>query len=106
MDAMSNDPIEMIARLARSMMAERRGRFLDAACGGDAKLRAEVEARLGESPKQDGNVEEPPGTLTDQALNPEPESIETIALEALSESPGPDRSQPDDSDTELQPSAA
>ncbi len=45
-DAASDDPIEMIATLARDMTAERRGRFLDVACGGDVNLRAEVEARL------------------------------------------------------------
>ena len=101
MDAMSDDPIEMIARLARSMMAERRGRFLDAACGGDAKLRAEVEARLGH-PKQDGTVEEPPGSAHRSA----PESRARIdrihRFGGTLGVPRPDRSQSDDSDTELQ----
>ena len=67
MDAASDDPIEMIATLARGMMAERRGRFLDAACGGDANLRAEVEARLGDVPKHDGTDEQPAGALADRS---------------------------------------
>ena len=66
MDAASDDPVEMIAKLASGMMAERRGRFLDAACGGDANLRAEIEARLIASPKQDGSTEQPSGASTDQ----------------------------------------
>jgi len=37
-DASTNDPIEMIATLARGMIAERRGRFLNGACGGDPNL--------------------------------------------------------------------
>ena len=97
MDAASDDPIEMIATLARGMMAERRGRFLDAACGGDANLRAEVEARLGDASKNDGTVEQPSGALADQVANPELDSIESIALEALSEVPGPPESQPAES---------
>ena len=97
MDAASDDPIEMIATLARGMMAERRGRFLDAACGGDANLRAEVEARLGDVPKNDGADEQPSGALADQVVNPELDSIESIALEALSEVPGPNESQPAES---------
>ena len=36
----------MIAELARAMMPERRERFLDAACGGDAKLRARSKLGL------------------------------------------------------------
>ena len=97
MDAASDDPIEMIATLARGMMAERRRRFLDAACGGDANLRAEVEARLGDVPKNDGTDEQPAGALADQVANPELDSIESIALEALSEVPGPNESQPAES---------
>ena len=97
MDASSDDLIEMIATLARGMMAERRGRFFDAACGGDVNLRAEVEARLGDVPKNDGTGEQPSGALADQIANPELDSIESIALEALSEVPGPNESQPAES---------
>jgi len=97
MDASSDDPIEMIATLARGMMAGRRGRFLDAACGGDVTLRAEVEARLGDVPKNDGTDEQPSGALADQVANPELDSIESIALEALSEVPGPNESRPAES---------
>ena len=97
MDAASDDQVEMIATLARGIMAERRGRFLDAACGGDANLRAEVEARLGDASKNDGTVEQPSGALADQVANPELDSIESIALEALSEVPGPPESQPAES---------
>src|SRR5271157_4817072 len=97
MDALSDDLIEMIATLARGMMAERRGRFLDAACGGDVNLRAEVEARLGDVPKNDGTNEQPSGALADQVANPQLDSIESIALEALSEVPDPNESQPAES---------
>src|SRR5271157_5522880 len=92
MDASSDNPIETIATLARGMMAERRGRFLDAACGRDVNLRAEVEARLGDVAKNDGTDEQPLGALADQVANPEPDSIESIALEALSEVPAPNES--------------
>src|SRR5271166_4068063 len=97
LDAASDDPIEMIATLARGIMAERRRRFLDAACGGDTNLRAEVEARLGDVPKNDGADEQPAGALADQVANPELDSIESIALEALSKVPGPPESQPAES---------
>ncbi len=96
-DASSDDPIEMIATLARGMMAQRRGRFLDAACGGDVNLRAEVEARLGAVPKNDGTDKQPSGALADQVGNPQLDSIEFIALEALSEVPGPNESRPAES---------
>src|SRR5271157_6072341 len=96
-DAASDAPIEMIATLARGMMAERRGRFLDAACGGDANLRAEVEAQLGDPSRNDGTVDQPSGALADQVVNPELDSLESIALEALSEVPGPHESQPAES---------
>ena len=46
MDAGDQDPIEMIVKLARGMMPDRRSRFLDAACGDRLEVRAEVEARL------------------------------------------------------------
>lgn len=63
-EAANHDPVEMIAVLARGMMAERRGRFLDAACGGDVVLRAEVEGRLGqESSRHDTAVVSPDETL-------------------------------------------
>jgi eukaryotic-like serine/threonine-protein kinase len=101
MDAASNDPVEMIVKLAGGMMAGRRGRFLDAACGGDEELRAEVEARMGVSPKKNSTVEQPSGVLTDQVLNPESDSIESIALKALSEAPGLNESQPVESKTDV-----
>ena len=97
MDATGDDPVEMIAKLARGITAERRGRFLDAACAGDASLRAEIEARLGESPKP-GKGEQPPDMATDQAVNPEPASIDSVALEALSETAGPPESRPTESE--------
>ena len=103
MDAASDDPVEMIATLARAMMAERRGRFLDAACGGDANLRAEVEARLSHVPKQenDTTVEQPSAASADQVVNPEPDSIESIALEALSGVPDPTESQSADQEIDV-----
>ncbi len=94
LDAASDDPIEMIATLAGSMMAERRGRFLDAACGGDANLRAEVEARLRAVSKNDSSNEQPAGALPDRATNSQVDPIEFIALEALSEAPGLNENQP------------
>ena len=96
-DAASDDPIAMIATLARGMIAERRGRFLDAACGGDANLRAEVEAWLGDASQNNGTVEQPSAALADQVVNPKLDSVESIALEALSEVPGPHESQPAES---------
>jgi len=101
LDAASDDPIEIIAVLARGMMPERRGRFLDAACGGDVYLRAEVEARLGDVPKKDGIVERPSGALADQVVNPELDSIESIALQALSEVPGSNESNPAESEIDV-----
>jgi len=97
MDASSDDPIKMIAMPVKGMMADRRGRFLNAACGGDVNLRAEVEARLGDVSKNDGTDEQPSGALADQVANPELDSIESIALEALSEVPGPNESRPAES---------
>src|SRR5271157_4457890 len=97
MDASSDNPIETIATLVRGMTAERRRRFLDAACGRDVNLRTEVEARLGDVPKNDGTDEQPLGALADQVANPELDSIESIALEALSEVQGPNESQPAES---------
>ena len=91
MDAENDDPIEMIATLARSMMAERRGRFLDAACGGDPKLCAEVEAKLGTITQHNDTTEPESKALPDQIPNQESDPfnlIESIALEALSEAPG------------------
>jgi len=94
MDAASDDPIEMITTLARGVMAERRGRFLDAACGGDANLRAEVEARLGAVPRNDGSDEQLATALPDRVTNPQLDPIESIALEALTETPGLNENQP------------
>jgi len=83
-DATSDDPIEMIATLARGMMAERRGRFLDAACGDDANLRAKVEARLGAVTRNNSAVEQPEEELVARFADSERDFIESIALEALS----------------------
>jgi len=101
MDAASDNPIEMIATLARGMMAERRRRFLDAACGDNAKLRAEVEGRLGDTSENDCTIEQPAVALAHQVVKPEVDSIESMALEALSEVPGPHESQPADSRIDL-----
>src|SRR5689334_4840533 len=87
MDAAKHDPGAMIAELARAMKPERRGRFLDAACGGDARLRAEVEAQLDHSGGGSGGepaAEGPPPRPPD---DPVPGSVESIALDALNEAP-------------------
>jgi non-specific serine/threonine protein kinase/serine/threonine-protein kinase len=89
MDAADQDPIEMMVELARGMMPERRGRFLDAACGDDPGLRAEVEARLGAGNRQ-SDVEEP-AISTNEVIGdsrPESASVESIALDALSSPQG------------------
>ncbi len=100
-DASSDDPVEMIAKLAGGITAERRGRFLDAACGGDATLRAAIEARLIATSSQDGGTEQPPNAPTDQVLEPKLDSIESIALEALSAAPGPNERQLLESKTDV-----
>ncbi len=94
-DDANDDPVDMIATLAKSMMAERRGRFLDAACGGDPELRAEVEALLAKVPSNDNSIEPQSGELPDQTPDLERDcfnSIESIALEALSEIPDENKS--------------
>ncbi len=100
MDAASDDPIEMIATLARGMIAERRERFLDAACGGDANLRAEVEVRLGAVSRNNGSDKQPGEALADRITNPQLDPIESIALDALSEAPGLNENQPAESRTD------
>jgi|GEM_PF-2252111 len=88
MDAPMPDPGAMIAELARAMMPERRGRFLDAACGSDAKLRTEVEARLARTAS--GNGSEPAAesiTLEEKTQNSVPGSLESIAMDALNAAP-------------------
>ena len=88
MDEVSHDPGAMIAELARAMMPERRGRFLDAACGGDAKLRAEVEARLAYT--VGGNESEPAAESVaheEKIQDAVPGSLESIALDALNAAP-------------------
>ena len=89
MDAAKHEPVAMIAELARAMNPERRGRFLDAACGGDAKLRAEVERSsptpaegMGASRRRRACHRRRPDDLV-------PGSLESIALEALNEAPPP-----------------
>ena len=88
MDTVKDDPGAMIAELARAMMPERRGRFLDAACGGDARLRADVEGRLAHT--GGGNGGEP--AVASPAREPDqdvvPGSVESIALDALNAAPG------------------
>ncbi len=89
MDEVSHDPGAMVAELARAMMPERRGRFLDAACGGDAKLRAEVEGRLAHT--AGGNESEPAAESVaheEKIQDPVPGSLESIALNALNSPPG------------------
>src|SRR5271157_3350827 len=84
MDAANCQPLEMIAELARGMMPERRGRFLDAACGNDAELRAGVEARLGDAGRGTGDDPEPTSAANKEPGVLGPVSLESIALEALS----------------------
>ncbi len=86
-DAAKDDSIEMIAALARTMMNERRGRFLDASCGTDAELRARVEARLSTVPECDTSMGQPLAANANEPPDLERGSIEAIALDALLQSP-------------------
>ena len=88
MDEVSHDPGAMIAELARAMMPERRGRFLDAACGGDAKLRADVETQLAQTGKGNGNETGARSAAQEQMRDLIPGSLESIALDALNAAPG------------------
>ena len=93
MDDATGQSGETIAELARKMTAERRGRFLDAACGGDPQLRADVEARL-----QAGVAEVPP-TAGDEAAADQaepqgssPDPFDAMVLEAVSTTQEPEES--------------
>jgi len=88
MDAAKHDPGAMIVELAMAMMPERRERFLDAACGGDVKLRVEVEAQLARS--EGANESEPAAKsgAQERTQNSIPGSLEAIALDALNAAPG------------------
>jgi tetratricopeptide (TPR) repeat protein len=77
MEAANDDPTQMLVELAGKMTPERRGRFLDAACGDDATLRAEVETRLSRRP-------EPPKPEESAATETEADPFESMAMEALS----------------------
>jgi non-specific serine/threonine protein kinase/serine/threonine-protein kinase len=91
MESEDHDPVEMIVKLAGGMTPERRGRFLEAACGGDAGLRAEVETRLTTAAEaQNAGL---PATViegtTDEIGETTPEAVESIALDAVSAAPDP-----------------
>ncbi len=87
MDAAKHDPVAMIAELARAMKPERRGRFLDAACGGDARLRAEVEATARPRRRREWERAGGGGRPARPAEDLVPGSVESIALDALNEAP-------------------
>jgi tetratricopeptide (TPR) repeat protein len=89
MDSEDHDPVEMIVKLAGGMTPERRGRFIESACGGDAELRAAVEARLtaaagSASTEQAATTTEPTVAETGDST---PELVESIALDAVSALP-------------------
>src|SRR5262245_28701520 len=119
MNGAEQDPVAMMAELARGMKPERRARFLDAACGGNPAMRAAVEARLASfaptpepplpedatltdgmlnlpRPAAEAPREEPPGGRPEDAAEPapggddepapEPDFLDSLALEALSDS--------------------
>jgi non-specific serine/threonine protein kinase/serine/threonine-protein kinase len=91
MDSEDHDPVEMMVKLAGGMTPDRRGRFLEAACGGDAGLRAEVEARL-TAAREAQNAGQPATVIEGAdagAGQASPEAVESIALDALSAAPDP-----------------
>ncbi|MFO0890896.1 MAG: hypothetical protein U0790_17355 [Isosphaeraceae bacterium] len=100
MDEASEHPGAAIADLARKMTAERRARFLDAACGDDPGLRADVEARLSEPGGAGGAqsvgevvAEGQPPIQDDQA-----DPFESLVLDAVSAEGGPAASPTEDSE--------
>jgi non-specific serine/threonine protein kinase/serine/threonine-protein kinase len=97
---MTDDPVEMIAKLAGGIAAERRRRFLDGACGSDANLRAAVESRLADPPKRDGDPGQPLDESENEALKSEPNPIEAIALDALSLAAGSNEIQQTENETD------
>ena len=82
MDAAEQDPIESIVKLARGMMPDRRSRFLDAACGGQPHVRAEVEASLNAGGQPEA-VESAMNSAADEMGDSPTVSIESVAEEAL-----------------------
>jgi tetratricopeptide (TPR) repeat protein len=91
----SQEPGAMIAELARTMLPERRERFLDAACGADSRLRASVEERLNTASEEAplATTEDP--VAQQELASPEcpDDAFESLALEAVSAAHGP--AQPD-----------
>ena len=83
MDVADQDPIESIIKLARGMMPDRRSRFLDAACGDQPGVRAEVEARLNAGGRPEVAEGSRNSTPDEMCASPS-SSIESVALEAVS----------------------
>ncbi|WP_165231900.1 protein kinase domain-containing protein [Aquisphaera insulae] len=118
MDGSEQDPVAMMAELARSMKPERRARFLDAACGGNPTMRAAVEARLSSPPPPadpaaavpddatlpDGMMIQPspPAEPAEPATETDPPAgsdfLDSLALEAVSGTPDPPAGEARDDD--------
>ena len=84
MDPLKHDPVSMIAELAQDMVLEQRERFLSAACGSNAKLRQEVESYLRSHGSENGGTTRASRNETQAHDDPEPDTIESIALDAVS----------------------
>src|SRR5262245_16412547 len=101
MDAARRERIETLLAQARALSPDRRAPFLGAACDGDATLRAEVEAHLGEdSPGPAATEPKGPTTTRPDPTAPGPDAggapardlVDSIALEALTAPAPPARS--------------
>ena len=87
MDTMNHDQVRMIIELARMMQPDRRGRFLDVACGDNAELYAKVNAQLNAPSLITCDGMDTRHTAISGVPCAEPGSIEAIALEAVSSEP-------------------
>src|SRR5262245_11027280 len=97
MEPAEHDPVELITKLARVMVLERRGRFLDAACGNDPDLRNQVEARLRDAGERKHDNEQATVATTEEHAEPESSPVEAIAQEVLST--------PRETPTDIEPSS-
>lgn len=86
MDPVKLHAVQMIAELARAKVAEHQERFLDAACENDLVLRKEVEMILRNSGFSETSVSQPMSDRIQQRVDPQQESIDSIALVAISTS--------------------
>jgi tetratricopeptide (TPR) repeat protein len=84
MEPSANDEIEALVEVARAMVPERRRRFLQAACGTDAELRAEVESRLRDNRDRRTQNSETGADSLSEPPHRSPDSAETLAFDLVS----------------------